>query len=209
MLWQRLLKETAEDLVLVPAGVTFDLNGNVVTAGNVLSFGIVKDTAANVGGIKISNNTEVAIPKLQPENGGYLPVYDTRDGMYKFFAYELTNADGIKLVGNSVKFGIKLSFENEAAFEVMANTDDSGITMSADVTWTGMNVPNVNFKLDKALTVEYALKKAANPSKNYAITLTIGGLDNLQAGDFIRVTPILTTNTEVGCRINTNEYIKD
>ena len=204
-----LLKETAEDLVLVPAGVTFDLNGNVVTAGNVLSFGIVKDTAANVGGIKISNNTEVAFTKLQPENGGYLPIYDTRDGMYKFFAYELANAEGIKLVGNGVKFGIKLSFENEAAFEVMANTEDSGITMSADVTWTGMNVPNVNFKLDKALTVEYALKKAANPSKNYAITLTIGGLDNLQAGDFIRVTPILTTTTEVGCRIDTNEYIKD
>ena len=203
-----LLAETAEDLVLVPAGVIFDLNGHVVEAKNTLSFGAVIDTAATVGGIKISNNTAEAFTKLQPENGGYLPIYDTRDGMYKFFAYELTNASGVKVSGNTIKFGIQLCFANKAAFEVLANTEESGIDLYADVSWSNMTVPNLIFKLDEVLTTEYAQKKVANPSKNYAITLTIGGLENLQTGDFVRVTPILTTATEVGCRVETNEYIK-
>ena len=192
-------------------GKTLDLNGHVVTAKNALSFGVVMDTASEVGGIKISNKTTEAFTKLQPENGGYLPIYDIREGeevgIYKFFEYKLVNAAGTKVSGKSVKFGIQLTFTNNDAYDVMANSADSGVSLSADVTWSNMSVPSLNFKLDDNLVLEYVQKKAAAPQKNFAITLTIGGLDNLQPGDYIRVTPMLTTITEVGCKIDTNEHI--
>ena len=201
-----LLAETAEELVLVPAGVTFDLNGHVVEANNVLSFGIVKDSAETVGGIKIDKETTKAFTKLQPENGGYLPIYDTRDGMYKFFEYKLVNA-GAKQNGSAVKFGFQITFTNTDAYGVLAETGYSGITLTAMVSWTDMSVPGIEYQFDYAEIQEYAASKAVAPSKNYVVFLSISGLENLAQGDFVSAAPVLTTVTEVACTNEAYEYI--
>ena len=95
--------KTGEEIIIVPAGVTFDLYGHYVQTKNLLSFGVVIDTVAaadapaynansvladnglHSGGILIPFETTEAWTQLQPENADYIPVYDSVTGSYKFF----------------------------------------------------------------------------------------------------------------------------
>lgn len=199
------LADCAESLVLVPAGVTLDLNGHVLTASNVVSFGAVIDTSNTVGGIRIDIDTTKAFTKLQPENAGYLPVYDTEDGMYRFFRYTLKTA-GAKASGNAVKFGVQLLFDNAQAYDILANTGNSGVKLVAKLNWSGMPY-SIAYEIAVASVSEYCRMKAENPAKNYAITLNISGLDSIP-GDapFISVAPIISTIAEVGTEINALVY---
>jgi hypothetical protein len=115
--------------LVVPAGVTHDLNGKVVTANNVLSFGVVMDSQTKVGGIRIPIDTAKAFTKLQPENGGYLPICDTRVGMYKFFAYELVNAGAYTQDGKAV-FAFKFQLANMDAYSVLSAPEYSGVSLT-------------------------------------------------------------------------------
>lgn len=199
-----LTAECSERLVVVPAGAVLDLNGHVLTADNVVSFGAVIDTAETVGGIKIPFDTAKAFTKLQPDNGSYLPIYDTEAGMYRFFWYELRNA-GAKTNGNAVKFGIQIVFRNAEGYNVLAKTANSGVKLFAKLRWTGMNFPWLEYEIDAASIKTYGEMKAAEPDRNYAITLNLSGLDNLSTNGFVSAAPMISTTAEVGSEIG--EYV--
>lgn len=197
----QLVNNCSADLVLVPAGVTFDLNGNVIEAATVLSFGIIMDGMEDVGGIKINIDTAEAFTKLQPENGGYLPVYDTRDGMYKFFAYDVesnkyTNADD-----NTIVFYTRIVFDNAAGYEVLGNSEDTGIDFVLSMDWTGMSGFKVRYTMSDGILADYANAAYAQLGQhNYnkkALTATIKGIDKLRAGAFISAAPSVMTTAEV------------
>ena len=198
----QVIANTAEFLVMVPAEVKLDLNGFVVTAKNVLAFGIVMDTAAEVGGIKISNDTTTAFTKLQPENGGYLPIYDTRDGMYKFFEHEVVAVDVVAGEDNA-KFRFQLRFEAKTAYEVLANTEDSDIDYVLHLMWTGMEDYAVRYRMTDATVRAYAasvyeqLSDAENPENTRKMTLTIYGVNALGTGGYVSAVPSVETVAEV------------
>lgn len=198
----QVIANTAEFLVMVPAEVKMDLNGFVVTAKNVLAFGIVMDTASEVGGIKISNDTTKAFTKLQPENGGYLPIYDTRDGMYKFFEHEVVAVDVVAGEDNA-KFRFQLRFEAKAAYEVLANTEDSDIDYVLHLMWTGMEDYAVRYRMTDATVRAYAasvyeqLSDAENPENTRKMTLTIYGVNALGTGGYVSAVPSVETVAEV------------
>lgn len=198
-----LMKDCSESLVVVPAGVTLDLNGRVVEAANVVSFGAVIDTAASAGGIRIDIDTTKAFTKLQPENGGYLPIYDTTCDQYKFYEYELKNA-GAKVKEDSVLFGIQIIFSNAEAYTVLANTENSGVKLTTKLAWTGISVPYIGYEISNASMKTYAQKRAAAPDVNYAIILTLSGLENLSGGDCVKAAPAISTIAEVAAE---NAYI--
>jgi len=206
-----LLAETAEDLVLVGAGVTLDLNGHVVEAKNALSFGVVMDTAETVGGIKIDSDTTKAFTKLQPENGGYLPIYDSANGMYKFFQYKELVAimrDGDNT--NQMKVGVKLKFYNSAAYELLCVKENaSSIDVRLRLWWTGQSTDyDINYSFEADTIVKYAKKYAANPEATSAMVLTISGLDGLAEGGVITAKPSVTNNTEVLITADEQTYTK-
>ena len=189
---------------VVPAGVTLDLNGHYVKAANVLAFGNVIDTAKVTGGIKISNKTTEAFVQLQPENAGYLPIYDTRVGEYKFFEYEFVNFGIIADETNSniVRVATRILFTNPEGYDVLANTDAS-LTVTVDLYWTG---------LPEGKVIEYTLKNdtvrnfatqaggqaAANETITKAMALRITGVNQLENGDEITAKVHLDTVSGVG-----------
>ena len=198
----QVIANTAEFLVMVPAEVKLDLNGFVVTAKNVLAFGIVMDTASEVGGIKISNDTTTAFTKLQPENGGYLPIYDTRDGMYKFFEHEVVAVD-VVAGEDDAKFRFQLRFEDKAAYEVLANTADSDVSYVLNLMWTGMEDYTVRYRMTDATVRAYAasvyeqMSDAENPENTRKMTLTIYGVNALGTGGYVSAVPSVETVAEV------------
>ena len=196
----QLLKKWHEDLLLVPADVTFDLNGNVVSAYNALSFGAVMDGKDAVGGIEIDCDTTKAFTKLQPVNGGYLPIYDTAAGMYKFFAFEV-QSNKIVPGDNSVTFAMRVVFDNDEAYNVLANTTESCMDFYATMSWTGINGFDIRYKMTDGNVKAYA-KAAYNQIQsagvnNKAMTLKVTGVDKLGAGAYISAAPSVITVAEV------------
>ena len=202
----RILLDHTDSNLIVPVGVTLDMNGCVVTAKNVLSFGIVMDSKAEVGGIKIPIDTTKAFTKLQPENGGYLPIYDTRDGVYKFFEYTLANA-GHKVEGNCVAFGFKIRFTNMEAYSVLAATTNSGISLTINLGWTGMTMEYVPYMIFDSTITDYA-KQVADQGTGKAIVIRVFGLNNLPADGYVEAAPVLDTITEVGTANDPERYEK-
>jgi hypothetical protein len=190
-----------EAMLMVPAGVTFNLNGHTITAGNVFSFGHIIDnngTTDGVGGILISNDRTKAFVQLQQTNN-YLPIYDTANGCYRFFGYEFVSM-GAKLSGtNTVKYGVALKFTNVDAFKLLAETADSGLTISLQLTWNGAAAPMVyTFDADTVKTFAtnaYIKYSDPNYTGTRTLTLTVHGLDALDDGVVLNATPILASTT--------------
>ena len=195
-----LLADCAEPLVVVPAGVVFDLNGYVMETDNVVSFGAVTDTAETVGGIRISCDTAASFTKLQPENGGYLPIYDTAAGMYKFFVYAVESNTYIPGT-DSVTFAMRVVFDNDEAYNVLANTEDSCMDFCVTMNWTGVNGFDIRYQMSAANLKKYAvaaydqLQQDAKNSKT--MTLKVTGIDKLGSGAFISAAPSVVTVAEV------------
>ena len=206
---QVIAENVSEDLIMVPAGVTLDLNGYVVTAENILSFGIVMDSATEVGGIKISNNTAEAFVKLQSTNGGYLPIYDTRDGQYKFFKYA-TKVLGTKENGDMLTFGFRITFENAQAYHILVNTADRSFDVICDVTWDGMREgTSFRVKYSDTKIVDYANGWISKPNGTWAFKVDIGGLNALNDGAKVYATPMVSSDTDANFELEQMEYVKD
>jgi hypothetical protein len=198
-----LVADATEATLLVPVGVTLNLNGCNITAGNVISFGYIIDnngTTDGNGGIVISNDRTQAFVQLQ-SNNTYLPIYDTYKQCYRFFEYQFESA-GAKLEGtNTVKYGVALKFTNVEAFDLLAKTNDSGLTFSIQLTWNGGAAPMVfTFAADTVKTfAKNAYEKYSDPdyTGTRVLTLKVNGLDSLDDGVALYATPILESATGV------------
>ena len=199
-----------EVVIIVNAGTTFDLNGYYVEAGNLLSFGVVLDTATGTdskiddgdiktGGILISNDTTKAWTQLQPENGGYLPIYDTVTGSYKF--YEGTSEgviDAYDTKGSNAtmaKFRFRLLFENLEAYQIIARTENSGFEVVLNMNWTGMTGFDITYKMDVATVVRHASQQITT-SRGTVMSLTIYGIEKISGG-YIDCQPTVVSKTGV------------
>ena len=186
-----LVADTAESLVKVNAGVTLNLNGKYVTADNVLSFGNIVDNngaADGLGGIKISNNRNEAFVQLQKDNT-YLPLYDAANGCYRFYEFKLSV---LKCVVNDNKtvltYRMRLILSSVEAYKLLADTANSGITLSVALTWTGNENATI-YTITNARIVEYAnavVERLENgQSNNKFIGLNVNGINRLDSGDTI------------------------
>ena len=82
---------------------------------------------------------------------------------------------------------------------------NSGVKLFAKLRWTGMNFPWLEYEIDAASIKTYGEMKAAEPDRNYAITLNLSGLDNLSTNGFVSAAPMISTIAEVGSEIG--EYV--
>ena len=216
------LGDKKEDVLIVSANTTFDLNGYYVQTDNLLSYGTVidsepmdaeKNTFASTvsdgnvlsGGIKIGSSQYLI---LQQDNGGYLPIYDTVTGSYKFFKGEFKNED---FYGNNkvAVCWIQLGFESTEGYQVLARTKDSNMKLIFEISWTGIS----NFRsgviyefLDSTIQT-YATHMSNNPQDNeYGIYLVLNGLGTLSAESVITSIPKFAADDDSGCQYN---YVYD
>lgn len=165
--------------LVIPAEVTLDLNGHTLTVESLVSFGDIIDTTGN--GLLVVTEFELT------ENS-YLPIFDSVAGGYRFFAYQLKNL-GVRAAGTKATFGFMMQFENAAAYELLANSDDADISITMTLAW-GENARK--FEFSSELIRQYAALQVKYPALRAAMMLSVTGLDVLESGTVLSVTPAMS-----------------
>lgn len=192
--------------VAVWEGVTLNLNGYTLTVNYFTCYGAVADSGDGGNAlIKVNKNIHIA------GHNSFLPIYDSADGGYRFYKYQLQNL-GYKTVEddpNTLKAGIRLVLNNTAGYDVLSGTADAAMDAMAYISWG--NMPGAicyQFSDDtlRSYAAQAAADIAANGTTSKAITLTIRGIDKLGADASISVQPAMTTAPGVSAQGQTANW---
>ena len=192
-------------VVVVPAGVTLDLNGQYVYANNFLSFGDVVDSTEGSGLLVIGKTDTDAYVCLTATNSD-LPIYDAESGGYRLFSYEMVSHTPRSAVdGSYVKFGLAVKFENLLAYELLAKDPDVNLLMQ-------MQIGDDRFEyIFRAETVaRYANAVLAEPTRvdSIVLVLTVTNVDTAQSGTVFNVTPVVASATKVKKGAAVQNFVK-
>ena len=161
------------DKVQVPLGVTVNLNGKTLTAGEIEIAGALVDTDGN--GLLVTNTTITC----SSDNGGYLPL--STAGGYKLFKVN-TQALGIVEVNAATNaYWFHADFEKIAAYDYYAD-----VKIGAQMTWDGGSNPA---QADGDFMEKWATEVKAD--KDLDIKLTVKGLDTVTN---FKLTPVIQAN---------------
>ena len=165
--------------IVVPAGVTLDLNGYVLYASSVevASAADIIDSKDGMGLIR----GDVAFN----EDNAQLPLYDIDADGYKLFNVDVVSS-ATTGSGSSTKYWFKVSFSNAAAFDLIGmNTE---LRIVANMTWTKDEVDGA---ATATSTVDFVNQWAAN-SNAYIVVKTTGEASG--TGSTFRLLPGVSAN---------------
>ena len=173
----------------IKASITQTVEGETVTEE--------VDVELTSGGILISNDTTEAWTQLQTTNGGYIPIYDTNTGSYKFYSGKVVAIAARKNGSNGVKFGSRVELDQYEGYAVINASKDASLDYMGEVSWEGVTQFDVKYRFKETSLKEYA-KQAYNELAlggervTFAIVLTVNGLDRI--GNAVTFKPMLETN---------------
>ena len=173
ILWDDL----SEEYLVVPAGVTLNLNGNTISVSALTAFGEIVDTE-NFGG-----KGKICVSKTDAffsEIGTYLPIYDS-EGAYRFFRYELRSKAPAYDGGDKVTYQTYPRFSNKEAYYYLQG-EDHGVSFGAVFAWTG-SVSESYQAFMPAETLCYFSNVLQNQSGYSFFKLTIRGVSALNGSD--------------------------
>ena len=204
----KLFRDVEENIVTVRQGITLDLNGNKLDSNYFTCYGDVIDSG-NGGSalLKVVKNIHIA------GQGSYLPIYDSADGGYRFYKYELQNL-GAKAVAdnpNAIKFGFRLVLNNAEGYDVLSATTDEAMDTFCYIRWTSLPAPIAYQFKDSTLRGYAELAAAdiaANGSTTKAITITLSGVDVLDTGAVITADPSVISAPGVTAEAPTASWTK-
>ena len=188
------------EVLMVPAGVQLNLNGQKLTTKYIMSFGDIVDSTDGKGGIIISNNKALAGIYLQEDNE-MLPLYDDSLMGYRFFRYSVTSAGTKNGTATSVKFGIKVVFDNPLAYDLLATESDAALIMQID-----LGGASFMYKFSQTTLQKLAAAVSGDNFENRdnkAIVLTVYGLTD---GAVLTATPTLSSGRNVAMTGSTMTY---
>ena len=181
--------------VMVPAGVTLDLNGNTLKVGSFFSFGNVVDgTEGGYGMIVVANNECV----LDPTNT-FLPVYDTtgEESGYRFYSFELPILNRAGANENETRFGVRLTFANANAYEVIKSSEDTGLAVGLTLKIEGYKDFVMTYKYSTLLEYVNLMQTTDLTTGTPVMAVTIKGVANLEAGTTINAYTTVASATGV------------
>lgn len=189
----QLLKDVTATNVIVSDPVTLDLNGNTLTATVVAMFdGAVVDSTEGKGLLKVGvtrNDPNVTLK----ENNPSLLIYDSDAAGYRLYSYtfEKLRAYTTDQSGNSMGFYFQLTFENLAAWGKLNTAETThGVIMSTVLELPNKTIMTVYFDQSTIQGVAGSIVGgAAQTGKGFWLTVT--GLNKLEAGQMLKVTPTL------------------
>ena len=176
------------------AGITLDLNGNILSAKTVsaiLPFSKIIDSQDGQGGIQIAKNSDNAKSlQISANSNEYLPLYDAsmnnNAGGYRFFKCTLVHKQGETTYNGAFgyRFGYQMDMSDEA-FKLLvdANGDD---VLDADIQLSynikievnGDEKDTLERYFKTSILTEYGTKEQVDATKlNYAATLKVTGFD--------------------------------
>ena len=187
----KLTQDTQVDYLTIGNGATLDLNGYTLTADYFTSYGTVVD--GTIGGnalVKVNKGIHLAT-----ENE-FMPIYDSANGGYRFYKYELQNLGYKTVDSGTVKAGFRLTFANTSGYDVLSTTTDVALDTVALVSWTGsMGVTHYTFSDDtlRNYAAMAAADIASKGSTSKAMTLTLTGVDSLGENASVQFQPTVET----------------
>ncbi len=135
----KLVGPALETSVVVPDGVTLDLNGHKLTTSNfgieAGSTGKIVDSSEGDGLLNVlADNVTFLGTASFTENT--LPVYDDANTGYRFYAYTYSNAQvhADPEVEGAQRFWFQFQFTDRRAYDLM-NAGNSGIELGVKVDW--------------------------------------------------------------------------
>ena len=189
------------DMVVLPAGITLDLNGHILACDIIIGFGQMKDCTEGTGALVIERDGSAAYVHLQHDNP-YFPIYDTAVGGYRFFGYSIRNV-GTKVVDSTrVKYGIKVQFNALDAYRLLADDTNADIQLLMDME---IGYTSLCYRFNHSIFEDLyqTIKKDGFSRRDkYAIALTIKGLPEDGNRIYIKAKPILqSAQTVESCGI--------
>lgn len=203
-----------ENIAIVNAGTTLDLNGHYVEIANLLAFGYVidskGDSAADLelqgdvpsekqdagimtGGI-INHRSDAEYVKLHASNNGYIPIYDTRTDSYKLYKGELNSYGSAKNGTDEVWFYFRLLFDNAEAYVIIENTEDNDFDVELKLEWSGNEAYNTTFAMANKTVQAHAI--AQNPNKGYVMYVRVFGLNKIDNLEYVSAEPALESEVQ-------------
>jgi|GEM_PF-1683525 len=153
--------------------VNLDLNGYTLTADNFMAFGHVTDSTDGEGKLIIGKDKYT---DLLADNKA-MPLYDT-DG-YRFFNYKFQYKQNPSDNADANKYAVRLGFNKEEAYELLAQNDDLKLGVNMTVTKADGKVQYVNYVFSDSTVNSYAEQSMVDLSKEKAIILTVYGVGEL------------------------------
>ena len=193
--------------ITINNGTTVNLNGNNLSAKNIIAYGNLIDTADGVGIVSTKN-----LWFNNHNNGGYLPLADANG--YRLFALVLDNRGAKEVDNYKIKFGFTIRFNVPDAYLLLNQAIEDGL-MSADVNWSKAGeTGNYTYEFE-ANSVRNHLEKAyeqllANGAVANAMTLIASDKNApFVSGDNVNAFAKLSTANGVNIVSGTATYIKD
>lgn len=190
----QLLKDvTTTAPVYVNEGATLDLAGKTLTAEALSTFGgYVKDSTEGEGLLKVGVTRNTPNITLK-ENNPSLLIYDSDAAGYRLYSYtfEKLRAYTTDQSGKSMGFYFRLTFENLAAWGKLNTAETThGVIMSTVLELPNKTIMTVYFDQSTIQGVAGSIVGgAAQTGKGFWLTVT--GLNKLEAGQTLKVTPTL------------------
>ncbi len=141
--------------VILPTGVSLDLNGYVLTADSVLAYSssAIIDTSEDARGLLKINDTD---GNMICADNSQLPVYDAEAGGYRFFAIDV---EPCAVTGGS-KYWFKIKAEKFAPLYDLIQAD-AEVQIKVKMTWDGQT-EDAFAAADLAFTKAWADRYNAN-----------------------------------------------
>ena len=155
-------------------GVTLDLNGQTLNAGNLKAIKgahVIDSSTSDSGVLCVTGSMQIDATNkempLKTENGGY-----------RFFTFTLTSQDvtDYNKENDSAKFWFNLHFDNTDAYDLIAG-GNSGLKIYARLGWDGLNGGKYATPED-AFYGQWAA--AASEKPNVSINITVIGLSKVK-----------------------------
>ena len=191
----RLLKDAEEGEVNLVNGVTLDLNGHTllceVIDGTAIGNGYVIDSGAGRGILKVSDLM------LLREDNTHMPLWDSVDGGYRFFAYTLEVDYAPEEATNGVvTFWYYMHFEEAAAYTLITR-EDTDLEIGVDLWWNDEFLTKVSFGAGDPLSTDaFSAQWAEAAADNDKIWLhaKISGLNDFNLEGTAKIVPYINAN---------------
>ena len=209
-----------QEILIISAGRTLNLNGHYIEVANLIAFGNVidnkgdsiadpelegnvpsemEDDGVETGGI-INYRTNAEFIKLDAENANYIPVYDTDTNSYKFYSGSILSLGAKQVNSQSVKFGVRILMDCAEGYYVLGRTTDADVRVVLDMTWTGTSGFEMLYTMKSATVAEYGRQAYDQAKKGNSITkamtLTVNGLDKLGSEAVVTCKPMISTGSQ-------------
>jgi len=176
-----LLCNVTEEEILVPNGVTLDLQGHDLYTTIFVSYGFTVDSGETAG---LLQGDELLLNEENP----CVALYDPWAGGYYLYSYTLSSR-GVRNTGDAVVFGFSIVFENADAYAMMA---EGYCDLNLGFTLSWGDDETQTFSCSTELMQEYAALQLEYPELMAALLLNVTGTESLPSGTSVHVTPYMT-----------------